>query len=411
MSRFLLAWELGMNLGHLARMKPIASRLRSRGHRVLIAVREVPAAAAVLGADAAALVQAPHVQGQDLAASMNGYADVLLTQGWQDVQILWGLTQAWLQLIRLYRPDVALLNHAPTARLATRVAGIPAIMIGNGFEIPPTLDLLPPFPIASASASEAAASERIALNRANAVLERLRGPAVASLSELFNEASALCVTLPELDPYGVRPTLSYGGPLLGAAAPQRLDWPAGPNRVFACLRPDTPHWEPALGALRASGASVICFAPGFTAKQLEPYARPCLTFSSRLVDLKHLAPDADLCLSYGGEGTIETFLVAGVPQVIIPSHIEAEVLATRLEDLGVAVVLRGLQSRDTIAEALERAGKDSKYRQKARELANRHRGYDPDAVADDITDRIEAIVAGQSLAHAHYSLVSAKKRA
>jgi len=66
-----------------------------------------------------------------------------------------------------------------------------------------------------------------------------------------------------------------------------------------------------LGALCETDAAVICFAPGFAADQLQRFARSCVTFAVRPVDLGRLAPEANLCVSYGAEGTMIHFLRAG----------------------------------------------------------------------------------------------------
>jgi hypothetical protein len=47
--RVLLTWELGLNVGHLTRLLPVAERLKADGHSVLVATRDIQAAAMVLG--------------------------------------------------------------------------------------------------------------------------------------------------------------------------------------------------------------------------------------------------------------------------------------------------------------------------------------------------------------------------
>jgi len=118
--------------------------------------------------------------------------------------------------MRMFRPDAVVIDYSPTARLATRIAAIPTVMIGNGFELPPATEPLPPFPGFSwATAERAAASERIAVDNATVVLKRFKRPALRSLSELFDDAACLYATLPELDHYGPRAGARYVGPLLG----------------------------------------------------------------------------------------------------------------------------------------------------------------------------------------------------
>ena len=76
--RVLLTWELGLNLGHLSRLVPVAQRLKADGHSVLAAVRDIQVAATVLGAAGIPFILAPHLpQGMPLDHRATGYADVL----------------------------------------------------------------------------------------------------------------------------------------------------------------------------------------------------------------------------------------------------------------------------------------------------------------------------------------------
>lgn len=393
MSRILLTWELGLNLGHLARLLPIATRLQAHGHSVLVAVREVPAAAAVLGPAGIPFVQAPHLpHGLPLPERASGYADILLSQGWSDAQVLWGLTQNWHNLLRMFRPDTVVVDYSPTALLATQIAAIPTVLIGNGFELPPAADPLPPFPGFSwATAEKAAGSERIAVDNANMVRKRFGRPGLRSLSALFGGATSVYVTFPELDHYGARPNARYVGPLLGGLRTERVDWPQGPKRVFACLRPDTTHVIAILETLRASGAAVVCFAPGFTRDQLQKFECDQIRFSSRPVDLNHLAVDADACVSYGAEGTVATFLLAGVPQLISPWHVEAHMAARRIESMGAGLVLCGEQTVDTIIDRLRRILFEIGRKHFSQNVGPISREFDSVKTADEVTNLIESV--------------------
>ena len=48
MARYLFAWELGGDYGHLARLLPVALELRARGHEVVFAVRDLMGAEKLL---------------------------------------------------------------------------------------------------------------------------------------------------------------------------------------------------------------------------------------------------------------------------------------------------------------------------------------------------------------------------
>src|ERR1700704_2393369 len=123
--RILMAWELGLNLGHLTRLLPVAQRLKEEGHSVLVAARDIQAASKVLGPAGISFVQAPHLPaGTPLSYRPASYADILLSQGWSDPSTLWGLTQSWMNLVHLFRPDRLVLDYSPTASLAARILQI-----------------------------------------------------------------------------------------------------------------------------------------------------------------------------------------------------------------------------------------------------------------------------------------------
>jgi UDP:flavonoid glycosyltransferase YjiC (YdhE family) len=377
MSRILLTWELGLNLGHLTRLLPLAQQLKGQGHSVLVATRDIQAAARVLGPTGIAFVQAPHLsQGLPLAHRPCGYADILLSQGWSSAPTLHGLTHAWLNLMRLFKPERIILDYSPTASLAARAAGIATVLVGNGFELPPTTDPLPFFPGFSwANATRAVESETLALTHANAVLRAFGGSAITALRDLMLGEGRFLATFPELDHYGERADEHYIGPLLGELKAPRVEWPPGAGpRIFACLRPDTSHVQKILAALAAMQARVVCVASGFTAPQLEPYRKEHIRFCLMPVDLQHLG-DADLCVTYGAEGTMLKFLLMGVPQVISPWHVETFMAGRRLEALRVGRVLKESQAAEGLAGYLTELCADSELKAQAGDFARRHREY------------------------------------
>jgi len=169
MSRILLAWEMGSNLGHLSRLLPLARRLKARGHSVLIVARDLELASRILGPAGIPFVQAPQVTlVSNLHSQPASYADLLRYQGWADVSQLCGLVHAWANVLRLFAPKVAVMDHSPTALLASRVAATPCVLIGTGFELPPAKQPLPTFPgFAGATGENAVKAESQMLENAN----------------------------------------------------------------------------------------------------------------------------------------------------------------------------------------------------------------------------------------------------
>lgn len=384
MSRVLLTWELGLNLGHLTRLLPIAQRLKEQGCAVLIAARDIQSAARVLGPAGIDFIQAPHLpNGIALGHRATGYADILLSQGWSDPSALWGLTQGWRNLFRMFRPDHLILDYSPTVSLASHIDNLPCVIVGNGFELPPLTDPLPPFPGFSwATAERATKSERIAVDNANAVLRVFGARPVSALRDLFIDHVRRVASFPELDHYGERADVQYIGPLLGQLNLPKVDWPAGEGpRIFACLQPDTSHVQSILGALSAMRARVVCVASGFTRAQLAAQAYGSIRVAAGPVDLTPLL-DADLCITYGAEGTILRFLLAGVPQLVSPWHVEAFMAARRIEMLRVGHILRGEQTAQSVLDQVSALCANDEIRMRVKQLASHHRNYQPRTMSD-----------------------------
>ena len=399
MSRILLGWELGLNFGHLSRLLPLAESLKTRGHLVLAAVRDIPTATTVLGAAGIPFVQAPfHAQGISLPHKSACYADILLSQGWANHSALWGLVQSWLNLFQLYRPDLVVLDYSPTARLATRIARIPTVLVGNGFELPPTTTPFSGF--SWASKERVIESEQIAIENSRSVMQSFGTPGLENLRDILTADAVFHATFAELDHYGPRHDVNYIGPLMGRAGREQVNWPEGSgSRVYAYLRPDTMDVEAILGGLMASGASVVCFAPGFSEAQLSPFTNPRMRFSSQLIDLTPLISTASVCVSNGNEGTVAKFLLAGVPQLLAPQYVEAQMTARRVETMGAGLILRGNQTVQSVSMMLDQVVRDSHYKQHAQNFAQKYRNYDSERVVAELTDQLESIAIGQGREH------------
>jgi UDP:flavonoid glycosyltransferase YjiC (YdhE family) len=394
MSRILLTWELGLNLGHLTRLLPVAAELKARGHAVLVAARDLSSAAYVLAPAGISFVQAPHLtQGHPLPHRAAGYSDILRAQGWGDLTTLRGLVEGWINLYRMFRPDLVVADYSPTAVLAGHLRGLRTLLLGNGFEIPPATLPLPPFPGFSwATQAQAAASEALVVANAAATARAFEGPAIGALRDLFDPARALFATFTELDHYGERKNANYIGPLLGEMHLPQVQWPDKypDRRVFVCVRPDTEHVDSIVSALKACKASVVCVAMGFRDKDINAHKAHNVRFCPHPVDLSALRRQADLCVSYGAEGTVASFLLGGVPQVISPQQVEAHMAARRIEALGAGAVLRGTQTADSVAEHLESALANTGFRSSAGHFASRHANHDSASSVQHAADVIES---------------------
>lgn len=399
MSRILFTWELGLNLGHLTRLLPIAERLKADGHTVLIAVRDIQAAATVLRPAGIPFVQAPHLpRGMALSHRPAGFADILLSQGWGDRATLWGLVYGWLNLLALFKPDYTILDYSPTVTLATRIAKVPSLLIGNGFELPPAIDPLPPFPGFSwATAAGVTNSEKIAVANANDVLGAFRALHISALRDVICDQRRVLTTFPELDHYGAREREEYAGPLLGRLQMPKAAWPIseGP-KLFAVVRPDTSQSEKILSTLAQLAARVICVAIGFSPRALERYRRRHIHFALAPIDLQSIL-DADIAITYGAEGTMLRLLMEGIPQIISPWHVETYMAGRRYALHGVGALLPAERPSELLVWIQQMAG-NVHMQARARSFAKKYKSSDGAAYLTRIleTDGIRRLPSGPS---------------
>jgi len=374
MAKFLLAWELGANYGHVARCREIGLALRRRGHEVLLAVRDTRPAAEVLGPDLP-FVQAPlPIRPARLRQPPVNYAELLLGEGYAEPPVLRGLLMAWRDLLRLGNIEAVLADHAPTALLAAGLADVPALPIGNGFAIPPEVT---PWP--SIRSWEAVASARL-----EEAERRLQGVIASACAELgwsdislracFG-ANALLNTFPELDHYGDRPAGNYIGPI--DANPDRSSpapgWQTfGRNKILAYLRPRIPGFTALMAALKASDAEILAVVPGLPMAEAKQLAGPRLRIALRPLPLQRLLAGANAIVSYGGGAFTTEALLAGKPLLLLPQFVEQYLGARRIEALGAGLLLGRERDQATIALALTRLLDEASFTAAAQSFAERH---------------------------------------
>ena len=347
----------------------------ARGHTVLLSTREPGAGAELSLPDGMLVMQSPraHVT-RNPGQPVMGYADLLWAQGWSNkVQLSKGL-QTWSDLYRQFQPDLVLLDHSPTARLAAHALQIPCVLIGTGFELPPAEDPLPLFPgYPTATPALAAQVDRQTLECVNAVLAAKGYRRLDSLSQLVQGDAAFLTTVPELDHYPTRKGGVYVGPLADPSRGIVVKWPLESRlRVFAYLRPTMPKLDSVMEGLRASGSSVIAYAPGIPSDLVHRFESPYFQFTSKPVQFDSVFPTADLCLSYGPAGTVAMSALRGVPQLIFPLHVESQLTAQRVENLGVGRSFSTAFTAADIKHAVDLIVTTVDYKLRARTLASRH---------------------------------------
>ena len=98
---------------------------------------------------------------------------------------------------------------------------------------------------------------------------------------------------------------------------------------------------------------------------------------------------ADLCVTYGAEGTMLKLLLAGVPQVISPWHVETFMAARRVEALQAGRVLKVPEAAEGLGSYLAQLYVDLGLKAQATAFAHRHAEYTGEQAVAAITHAIK----------------------
>lgn len=390
MAKILYAWELGTNLGHVGASVPLARELNRRGHRMAWAVKDTRACTSLLQADDA-WVQAPVAPERPGGPAPINYADILLRHGYDDPDGLCGRVVAWRTLYLALGTRLVLADHAPTAILAARTLGIPVMIYGVGFYMPPRRSPTPSMRSWEAVPPAAlAARDGAALATINGVLARFDQAALEKLADLFAVAEDALLGFPELDHYLGRDPARYWGMVHSPPCTRTLPWPEAPGgkRIFAYLRAEHPRCRDLIDALGACGHSVILCLPGVQESSHPPNIR----LSSQPLDLQAMTAEADAALVYGGISTATAFLCAGKPVLCVPMFLEQYLLGARIQRLGAGLVIRAEEQSADFAAALGRLVGDPELATGAARFAAKYAGFTQETVVANLAARVEELI-------------------
>lgn len=389
MAKFLLVWELGGALGHLATLRAVATPLTERGHQVTLALRSLGNAPQFFP-DLPCHLAPTHQSSEPPAiADPSTFADVLYICGWSDPTTLGELVDQWHTLFREIEPDVVIANYAPTAVLALQGQSPRIVLLGTGFCTPPNIAPLPDLcPWRDNYPERLLRTERQVLAALNAQLASQGEPPVEHVTELFTRVDAnLLTTVPEMDHYLSRTAGEYVGPCgeLAGAAP---DWPAraGP-RVFAYLKP-MEALAYLLDELQRRQLPTLVYAP-HAEDVAKPFASEHLYVVDAPLDMPRVSRECDLAILNAGHNGTLRILLGGKPVLAVPLSGEQHLVAQNVERLGAGLCVPPNHPRTSVA-VLNRILTTRDFATAAQRFANRYAGADWSSKA--LADRIEQVL-------------------
>ena len=392
MARILQCWELGDGYAYVEGFTSTARALKAAGHELGLAYRDLRHAERLVGADFE-LFQAPTpvTPPQVTLKRPMTFADQLINADYGHAPRMLGRLRAWRTLIERFQPDVLRVLHSPGALLASRGLGIPTLIVGTGFLIPPPVSPLPnlrPW-LKEAKPEAMLARETRVLEEMNKALAALKAPPLASVGELYQAGPQEIWGFPEMDEYGERKGAIY----MGVYQPDEgvdPQWPAGNGKkVFAYL--ELFEKLPAvLQALKDSGCSVLVFMSRLPVELRDKYKGTNLAFADRPLKMSSVAKQCDYVVSHGGHNIASTALLAGKPQLTLPMYLPERISTNNVLRMGAGLIspLDGAKFSEAFAE-LQR--QEAALTAKAKEFATRHKDNSRDAAIKRMQENIAAL--------------------
>ena len=387
----LMVWELGTGLGHTIPLAAIGTCLIGNGHHVSYALRNPKTADAADIEPNVDVCAAPFmgVFRQNWKAAYD-CADMLLLRGYEMPDRLDERLDSWLRIFERFSPDTIVTDHAPSARLAANIAGIPTHAIGNGFAVPPLTSPLQPFihPPNSHVTKQQEAENR--LNDAiNATLRRYDRPEIDRAVNLFFGGSTFLITLEELDNYNNRQGSVYYGPPFRDSTGASPQWPTDASkRVFVYLYPDAPVLPKVLTGLDQLGVSTVVYVGSNGTSDLANLATRNVVFTEQSFALTEPSTQCDLVICQGGGNTMVTSLLRGIPLLTYPRHVEQQMACRRLKSQRLAEILDSTSDQHTVNQTILRCLNSESLHKCAGEFACKYRSFDGRNVAKSIAEQI-----------------------
>ena len=399
----LIVWEHGGQLGHLARLIPVAQALRARGYPVLVATPNPAAMRPYFEYAGVVLVSIPQVsmlQATRHSAAVSSLlcpADILLHCGFANPVDAQVCVVQWLALFDQCRPCAVLVDASPMAQYAAALAGLHMVVLGHGFELPPPVPGLSfaPWMAGTETAKAAIAESEEKLASALAALgHRLKaGGSVRPVDTggLLNPSQHALCTWPELDHFDrTLPEPAYIGPIwhmLPTAT--AVPWPDKPGPKVLCYLKlvDKLHdflWR----ALNKRQANVVVVSPASLPWACDAARGWGITVYTQAIEINALLPECDAVVSNGGMGLTSIALHAGKPLMLLPTQLEQALLAYQLLRRALAVSTMRHQNQAQVQARLDQLLHDAELKQRAARFAAGYAWFNPQMAVCRLLDTL-----------------------
>jgi hypothetical protein len=399
--RILLACEGGSGLGHVTNLKTIATALGPAFSFDGTHHQEKPLD--VLEPHCDAVFRCPALWVEPGRASVGAnetnwcWGNFIESCGFARTLFL-SDALAWWRATMLNREiDLVVCNFAPRAQLAARTLGIPVVLTGTGYSVPP--DGLQQFPAFLDRNAATAVDGRAIMDAVNAICVIRGMPALQHLPDFCDADVKLPFCIDLFDPYGDL----RNQPLLTRPSAFSQGLAGNGDEIFVYLSNVVADPLFLLEALADLGAPVRVHAPWPQPDKLAALVASGAIIEDKPVDPDTIAARSRMMVHYGQPSTTSMALAAALPQLALPQHFEQLVHARLAEKTGaVQVIPRRELTRDRFIAEARRVYTDESITQAARRIAPRVRqqmAIDlPDMIRESLRPVLVEIVKRKGLA-------------
>jgi len=362
-------------------------------------MKHVIDAGKIFGSHNIKVMQAPlwQVNVKQLPTSFS-YPETLFNLGYLVPGALLSMAKTWQNMLDLLKPDLLVVDHSPTALIASHGSGCRRVLYGTGFQSPPKKSPMPSIvPWFKAPDGLIEYSEKKALKAINNVLEELGAPRLKQFYNLFEVDEDFLATFKELDHYQDREPARFWGPVINQSGGATPRWPEKFNskKIFCYIKPSYPYFEELLNGLQQVEASVVIFSPAAPEKIIKKHQTENMFFHQEPVDMHKVCQDTDMVICHAGHGTVAFTLLHGKPMLLLPEHghhLEQILTARNVVKLKAGLMLMTIEKKRDYRGLIQKVLTEPQFAENAQKFARKYEDFDPESQILKIAERCEELI-------------------
>lgn len=387
----LLAWEMGLGLGHLLPLHALGSQFLAAGCELVYAVPNPDLARSILGEASGRFIATPALpaDAKSLQAAIN-YSEILYSTAFQEVASLTKASQGWQAIFDDIQPDLIITEHAPVALLMANAMGLPYVLFGNGFVIPPAQHPLPAIEYGQPKEQQQLmVIDDTVLQVANTVLQKLNLPSMNTMADMFTAAQAeFIASFVELDQYqhSRRDDVKYYGLIQNTILGEELYWPQSQKKkIFIYLNVNIRDLRQMLSQLLTLDYSFIIYIKDLDDNTKQHFSSDNVYFSDKPLAMQQVVKESDVIVCHGNGSTVTESLLAGTPLLMLPMYVEQFINMDRVTTLGAGLFGETISMNLHPTRQLQRLCEEESFTQAAQAFANKYKDFDSKKSLQDIT--------------------------